>query len=53
MTLKGTNSFQPKLSFEYMILSAGQLHLASQWFGQQAVIIWVFTVFPEQEIMSR
>lgn len=48
MTLKGL--FQPKLSYCYMILSAGQLHLASQWFGQQAAIIWVF---PEQERMSR
>lgn len=51
MTLKGP--FHPKLSSDYMILSAGQLHLASQWFGQQAAIIWVFAVFPEQERMSR
>lgn len=51
MALKGL--FQPKLSYDYMILSAGQLHLAIQWFGQQAAINWVFTVFPEQERMSR
>lgn len=51
MTLK--DPFQPNLSYDYMILSAGQLHQASLWFGQQAAIIWVFTVFSEQARMSR
>lgn len=37
----------------FQILTAAQSHLASLWLGQQDAMIWVFTVFLEQERTVR